>query len=76
METPPDAIHGRGFYNHSPLTLTCETVKEAFAKAIEWHIVEKLSDISISNGRKNYTIAEFSLAMALNEISSTLDRER
>jgi hypothetical protein len=50
--------------------------KEAFAKAIEWHIVEKLLDISISNGRKNYTIAEFSLAMALNEISSTLDGER
>ena len=66
----------RGFYNNNPLTLTCETAKEAFTKAIEWHIVEKLSDVSISQGAKSYTIAEFSWAMALNEISSTLDQER
>jgi hypothetical protein len=66
----------RGFYHNNPLTLTCETAKEAFAKAIEWHIIENLSDISISQGANSYTIAEFSLAMALNEISSTLDREK
>lgn len=73
---PPMPCTVRGFYNNNPLALTCETAKEAFAKAIEWHVVEKLSDISISDGLKSYTIAEFSLVMALNEISSTLDRER
>ena len=66
----------RGFYNNNPMTLTVETAKEAFAKAIEWHVVQKFSDISIGDDRKSYTIAEFSLTMALSEISSTLDRER
>jgi hypothetical protein len=66
----------RGFYNNNPMTLTIETAKEAFAKAIEWHVVQKFSDISIGDDRKSYTIAEFSLTMALSEISSTLDRER
>jgi hypothetical protein len=45
-------------------------------KAIEWQIVERYSNISISDGKTSYTIAEFSLAMALSEISSTLDQER
>jgi phosphopantetheinyl transferase (holo-ACP synthase) len=53
-----------------------QTAKEAFAKAIEWHVVQKFSDISISDDRKTYTIAEFSLTMALHEISRTMDGER
>ncbi|MEH2611803.1 hypothetical protein [Bradyrhizobium sp. AZCC 1693] len=62
----------RGFYNNNPLTLTSGTAKEAFAKAIEWHVVEKFSNISISDGIKNYTIAEFSLVMALKDIANTI----
>lgn len=66
----------RGFYNNNPLALTSATANEVFAKAIEWQIVERYSNISISDGKNSYTIAEFSLAMALSEISSTLDQER
>ena len=51
------------------------TAKEAFAKAVEWHVVEKFTNVSISNGRKRYSIAEFSSVMALIEIANTLDRE-
>ncbi len=66
----------RGFYNNNPMTLTVQTAKEAFAKAIEWHVVQKFFDISISDDRKTYTIAEFSLTMALHEISRTMDGEQ
>lgn len=65
----------RGFYNNHPLTLTSETAKEAFAKAIEWHLVERFTDISISDDIKEYTIAEFAARMALKEIDKTMDRE-
>jgi hypothetical protein len=65
----------RGFYNNNPLTLTSGTAREAFTKAIEWHVVEKFSNISISDGIKNYTIAEFSLVMALKDIANTIDRD-
>jgi hypothetical protein len=64
----------RGFYNNSPLTLTSETAKEAFAKAIEWHLVERFTNVSISDGIKDYTIAEFASLMALRNIAKTVDR--
>jgi hypothetical protein len=65
----------RGFYNNNPLTLTSGTAKDAFAKAIEWHLVESFTNVSISDGIKNYTIAEFASFMALREIDNTIDRE-
>ena len=46
------------FFDH-PLTVTKETAKEAFAKAVEWHVVEKFTNISISEGGRSYSIAEF-----------------
>jgi hypothetical protein len=64
----------RGFYKNNPLTLTGVAAKDAFAKAIEWHIVERLTDVSISDGIKDYTIAEFASLMALMEIDQTMDR--
>ena len=64
----------KAFYDDHPLTLTSETAKEAFAKAIEWHLIERFTDVSISDGIKNYTIAEFASAMAIKEIASTVDR--
>jgi hypothetical protein len=65
----------RGFHNNHPLTLTSETAKEAFAKAIEWHLVEGFTDISISDDIKEYTIAEFAALMAIKEIDKTMHRE-
>ena len=46
------------FFDH-PLTVTKETAQEAFAKAIEWHVVEKFTKISIRDGGRRYSIAEF-----------------
>ena len=48
-----------------------ETAKEAFAKAIEWQVVQQFVDVTISDGSKNYSIAEFSAKMALAEITVT-----
>ena len=65
----------KAYYADHPLTVTTKTAKEAFAKAVEWHVVERFTNVSISNGRKRYSIAEFSSVMALIEIASTVDRE-
>jgi len=55
------------------VSLTAETAKEAFAKAVEWHVVHKLTDVSISDGNKSYSIDGFALAMALQEIANTVE---
>jgi hypothetical protein len=49
------------------LTAETETAKEAFAKAVEWHVVERLTDVSISDGIKSYSIDEFSSKIGLVE---------
>ena len=43
------------------LTVNANTAKEAFAKAVEWHVVNGFGGVSISDGHKRFTIAEFSL---------------
>jgi phosphopantetheinyl transferase (holo-ACP synthase) len=48
-----------------------ETAKEAFAKAIEWHVAQRFADVAISDGRREYSIAEFSAAMAISEMTDT-----
>jgi len=58
--------------NHT-VTVTTVTAKEAFAKAIEWHISGPFTHISISDDIKTYSLEAFSLAMALLEIGKTLD---
>jgi hypothetical protein len=35
---------------------------------IEQHVVGKLTDVSINDGIRNYSIAEFPIVMALSEI--------
>ena len=50
---------------------TTETAKEAFAKAIEWHVVHKLTDVS--DGLNSYSIDGFASAMALQEIAETVE---
>ena len=57
------------------LKATAKTARDAFAKAIEWHVVGRLTDISISDGNRSYSIAEFASVMALREIDNTIDRE-
>ena len=51
------------------LKATAKTARDAFAKAIEWHVVGGLTDISISDGNRSYSIAEFASVMALAEIA-------
>ena len=58
------------------LTITCsrqppERRKAAFAKAIEWDVVGRLKDVSINDGTRSYSIAEFASVMALAEIANT-----
>ena len=55
------------------LSAKAGTAKEAFAKAIEWHVAQRLTDVSISDGIGNFTFAEFASKMALLEIENTVD---
>lgn len=57
------------------LTARAGTAKEAFAKAIEWRVVGQLSDVSIRDGTKEYSIMEFSVVMALAEIANTVKND-
>jgi len=54
------------------LSAKAGTAKEAFAKAIEWH-AQRLTDASISDGFRSFTIVEFASAMASMEIENTVD---
>ena len=62
-----------GYYADRPRMVTKETASGAFAKAVEWHVVERFADVTISDGQKSYSIDEFSLAMALQEIANTVE---
>ena len=55
------------------LTANAETAKKAFAKAVEWHVAKGFRGVSISDGHKRFTIAEFSWKMASQEIANTVD---
>ena len=63
----------KAYYADHPLSVTKETAKEAYAKAVEWHVVERFNEISISDGARSYSIAEFSSIMALREIANTVE---
>lgn len=47
------------------------TAKAAFAKAVEWQVAKRLGDVTISDGSNDYSIADFSAAMADSEIVAT-----
>ncbi|KRR04425.1 hypothetical protein CQ12_38780 [Bradyrhizobium jicamae] len=53
-------------------TATLATAKEAFERAVEWQVVGRVTDISINDGDKTFSISEFSLVMALAEIENTV----
>ena len=53
------------------ITAPVETAKDAFARAIDWQITKQINNVVICDGNNIYSIAEFSAAMALSEISVT-----
>jgi hypothetical protein len=62
----------QGHIDYHALAVTCETAKEAFAKAVEWQVVQ-FADVSISDGIKRYTVTEFASLMALKEVADTVE---
>ena len=54
------------------LSATTETAKEAFAKAVEWQVVHKLTRVIISDGVRSFTITDFASAMAFLDIANTV----
>jgi hypothetical protein len=62
----------QGNIDDHALAVTCETAKEAFAKAVEWQVVQ-FADVSISDGTKSYTVTEFASFMALKEVADTVE---
>ena len=66
----------KAYVDDLALTVNANTAKEAFAKAVEWHVAKRFRDVTISDGRKRFTIAEFSWTMASQEIANTVAAER
>jgi hypothetical protein len=67
---PQLSVHA--YIDGQELSTTAETAKDAFAKAIEWRIVGRLADVTISDGTRSYSIVEFSSVMAFAEIANTI----
>jgi CTP synthase (UTP-ammonia lyase) len=57
------------------VTATAETAKEAFATAVDWQVVKKLPDVTISDGIKTSSIVEFASRLALLEIANTTEAD-
>ena len=64
-------FHVHAMIDDHVLKVAAKTAKDVFAKAIEWHVVGRLTNISISDGNRSYSIAEFAFVMALAEIANT-----
>ena len=62
----------QGNIDDHALAVTYETAKEAFAKAVEWQVVQ-FADVSIFDGVKRYTVTEFASFMALKEVADTME---
>ncbi len=54
----------KAYVDDHVLTVSVETAKQAFAKAVEWQVADQLTDVSISDGTDNYSIDEFSLLIS------------
>jgi hypothetical protein len=55
------------------LSVTTTTAKDAFATAIDWRVLGRLADITITDSNNTYSIETFSVAMALLEIARTVN---
>ena len=54
------------------LTSNEETARDAFAKAVEWHVAKRLANVSISDGNREFTIVDFASAMASTDMANTV----
>jgi hypothetical protein len=63
----------QGSIDDQTLAVTTATAQEAFAKAIEWHVVQRFTDVSIYDGARSYSVDEFASVMALLEIANTVE---
>ena len=51
-------------------TAYAASAKEAFALAVEWQVVNCAWGVSIGDGTRHFTVAEFAWAMASEEIAT------
>jgi hypothetical protein len=63
----------QAYTGHHRLSVTTETAKEAFAQAVEWHVVNRCTNVSINDGARSYSIAQFSSITALKQIADTVE---
>ena len=54
------------------LKSNADTAKEAFALAVEWQGANCAWGLSISDGSRRFTVAEFAWSMAAEEIATTV----
>ena len=54
----------QGYIDDHTLTANAETAEQALAMAVEWQVADGLTDVSISDGVKSYSVAEFSSFIA------------
>jgi hypothetical protein len=66
----------QGYTDDHRLSVTTETAKDAFAKAVEWHVVHEMTGVTITDDVRSCSISEFSSAMALGEIANTVTAEK
>lgn len=57
-----------GWVQDRLLTANAATAEEAFATAVEWHVINSAKGVSISDGSRRLTVAEFSWAIASQAI--------
>jgi hypothetical protein len=62
----------KAYVDGHALMATGQTATDAFANAIEWHVLGNLTDVSISDRTRSYSIVEFASVMALAEIAHTI----
>ena len=67
----PTLFRVHAYVDDHLLEASAKTAKVAFAKAIEWSVVGRVKDVSIDDGTRSYSIAEFASVMALAEIANT-----
>jgi hypothetical protein len=53
------------------LSVTAASAKQALAEAVDWHIAKRLVGVTINDGERSYTLAEFADAMARLELAAT-----
>ena len=61
----------KAYVDDHALMATAQTAADAFAIAVEWHVWRNLTDVSISDRTRGYSIVEFASVKALAEIAHT-----